>query len=123
MKLHLQRPGASNQITGYENGQIRINETLYLGGTIVAADLLINPWGPESIAGLDIADLDAVRHYDTEILLLGTGLRQRFPDPALFKALRQIFPGMEIMDTPAACRTYNILMGEERRVVAALLPG
>ena len=55
------------------------------------------------------------------MLLLGTGARQRFPHPRLYRALTDAGIGVECMDTPAACRTYNILVAEDRRVVAAIL--
>jgi uncharacterized protein len=56
------------------------------------------------------------------VALLGTGSRQRFPAPRLTRALAEARIGLEVMTTPAACRTYNILMAEGRKVVAALLP-
>lgn len=121
MKLHLQRPGAAHQITAYMHDAIRVNDVLCHNSVIVAADLLIHPWRPTDLADLQLADLEPVRDYGAEILLLGTGPRQQFPETLLFKALRHAFPSIEIMDTPAACRTYNILMGEDRRVVTALL--
>ena len=60
--------------------------------------------------------------HDPEIIIFGTGKEQVFPDPALFVPLMERGIGYEVMNTGAACRTYNILLSEERRVLAALIP-
>ena len=66
------------------------------------------------------SDFVFLKNLDAEIVLLGTGARQRFPHPRLTAALAQAGIGLEVMDLQAACRTYNILVAEERKVAAAL---
>src|SRR5438477_356376 len=81
----------------------------------------ILPWGAAGFDELAAADFDVFLGLDLEILLLGTGSRQRFPHPELTRALTAKRIGVEAMDLQAACRTYNILVAEGRRVAAALL--
>jgi uncharacterized protein len=73
------------------------------------------------VAELEAADLEPVVALAPEVLLIGTGVRQVFPAAAVFAALHARRIGFEVMDTGAACRTYNVLVAEDRRVAAALL--
>ena len=73
------------------------------------------------MADLQAADLEPVLALRPELLLIGSGVRQEFPDQALFRALYESRIGFEIMDTAAACRTYNVLVAEGRDVAAALI--
>jgi len=82
----------------------------------------ILPWAPASFEALTAADFEALLAQRPELIVLGTGDRQRFPHPRLVAALTSERIGVEAMDTRAACRTYNILMSEGRKVLAALLP-
>jgi len=81
----------------------------------------ILPWEVAGFEALNESDFQVFLGMDLEILLLGTGAKQRFPHPRLGRALAERRIGIEAMDLQAACRTYNILMAEERRVAAALL--
>ena len=83
----------------------------------------VDPWSVTSFEGLAESDFESLRALDPEVVLLGTGARQRFPHPRLSRVLADARIGLEVMNTPAACRTYNILMAEGRKVVAALMPG
>ena len=74
-----------------------------------------------SFDALAEADMAAIAALECPIVLLGTGLRQRFPSPALLRPLIERRIGVEVMDSHAACRTYNILMAEGRDVAAALI--
>ena len=78
-------------------------------------------WGPHSAGGLALKDFLLIADLQPEVVVLGTGSRLQFPAPAATQPLIQARIGLEVMDTAAACRTYNILMGEGRRVAAALL--
>ena len=122
MKLHLDHTTVQNIITGYGSDHVLINGMRHSSSLVVLPDEVISDW-TGTWSGLAVADFDAVLIRAPEIVLLGTGQRQRFPSPALYKALIAARIGVEIMDTPAACRTYNILAGEGRRVAAALLLG
>lgn len=119
MKLHAPAPSALNTISGYGEGFVTVNGQRHEANLIVMPERLL-PW--------DVAGFDALTETDfhvfelnLEILLLGTGPKQRFPHPRLTQALAAKRIGVEAMDLQAACRTYNILMAEERRVAAALL--
>lgn len=122
MKLHLDRPDVYNTITGYGEDHILINGVRHVGSLIVLPDEVISGWA-EDLSSLNAAHFDAVVMRAPEIVLLGTGQRQHFPSPALYQGLLAARIGVEIMATSAACRTYNILAGEGRRVAAALLLG
>ena len=88
---------------------------------ILTPDEVIDGWSPGPLATLTIDDFGAAMELDPEILLFGTGQTQRFPSAALMAAIMQRGVGFEVMDTAAACRTFNLLVAEYRRVVAALL--
>ncbi|MCB1735430.1 MAG: Mth938-like domain-containing protein [Gammaproteobacteria bacterium] len=120
MRLNLDTPGGGNRITAYESGSITIN------GRPVRRHVIVSPsrleaWEISGVDELTLEHLEAAFEDGVEVVLLGTGNRQRFPDTALMIAAIRRGIGLEIMDTPAACRTYNVLSGEGRRVVAALI--
>jgi len=108
-------------IEAYTDDRVRIGGRDYTGGVLVSADEIVAGWGPETAADLDAEHLASLIETEPQVVVIGTGRQQRFPDPAVYFALLEHGIGVEIMDTGAACRTYNILAGEGRRVVAALL--
>jgi len=121
LKLHAQATTNSNTVTGYGPGYIEVNRVRHAGSLIVAADAPVQPWAVGGVEQLSAADFAPVIALGPEILLVGTGAAQRFLAPALAVALASAGMGFEVMDTAAACRTYNILMAEGRRVVGAFL--
>jgi uncharacterized protein len=120
VKLHASAPGALNTFSGYGDGFVTVNGQRHEANIVVMPEQLLS-WSAVSFDSLTEADFDLFLDLDLEILLLGTGPKQRFPHPRLTKALAARRIGIEVMDLPAACRTYNILMAEARRVAAALL--
>jgi uncharacterized protein len=120
VKLHASAPSALNTFSGYGDGFVTINGQRHEANIVVMPEQLL-PWSATSFGALTEADFELFLGLDLEILLLGTGPKQRFPHPRLTKALAAKRIGVEAMDLQAACRTYNILMAEERRVAAALL--
>jgi uncharacterized protein len=122
MKLHLDRNDVQYIITGYGSDHVLINGIRHTTSLVVLPDEVIPDWA-ENLSILASPHFEAIVIRAPEIVLLGTGLRQRFPSPALYKLLISAGIGVEVMDTQAACRTYNILAGEGRRVAAALLLG
>ncbi len=120
MKLLQDAPGSHNTVTRYGTDHVFINEVRHDASLVVFPDALITPWEArfDTLTPEHFADIIAGR---PEVLLLGTGQRQRFPSPTIMQALAAQRIGLEVMDTAAACRTYNILVGEGRRAVAALL--
>ncbi len=120
MKFVLELSDGGYAIQRYEVGEVVIRETSYRESLILLPDRVITDWSPASIEELQQEDLQQLAGYSPEIVILGTGRRQHFPHPSLLQPLMQARIGIEVMDTAAACRTYNILMGEGRRVAAAL---
>lgn len=122
MKLHLDRGGVQYLFTGYDSEHVAVNGIAYRQSLVVLPEELITPWA-EAWSTLRSEDFDVLTLRAPEIVLLGTGRRQRFPSPGMYKGLIKARIGVEVMDTQAACRTYNILAAEGRRVAAALLLG
>ncbi len=120
MKFTLESTSRVNLIRGYSPQEIRIGEQRLHASCIVAADALIADWAPSSFEELTPEHLDAVLALEPEVVLLGTGPTQRFPPAAIRSRLALRGVGLEVMDLGAACRTFNILVQEERRVAAAL---
>lgn len=120
MKLHPTAPTALNTFTGYGEGYVLVNGERHEGNLIVLPDRIL-AWSAACFDALTEADFEGLVELEAEILLLGTGPRQRFPHPRLTRALAARRIGVEAMDLQAACRTYNFLMAEDRRVAAALL--
>ena len=121
MKIHLETGAGANIIRSYGAGKITVNQQTYTASLIIMPDKIVDFWGPKSAAELDLKDFQRIADLQPEVVVLGTGSRLRFPAPAATQPLVQARIGLEVMDTAAACRTYNILMGEGRRVAAALL--
>ncbi len=109
-------------IRAYGDGLITIGGQQYSQSLILAPNHLLSDWRPQQISELLPEDFDPVLALHPEVLVLGTGNTLTFPPPALTARLLQSGIGVEVMDTAAACRTYNILLSEQRHVVAALLP-
>jgi uncharacterized protein len=122
MKLHLQAP-AANIINALGADWVRIGETEYRQNLIVTPDAVATGWAPAGFAALAERDFADLLEHRPELVLLGTGATQRFPHPRLLRALSEARVGVEVMDTRAACRTFNILVAEDRRAVAALVLG
>jgi uncharacterized protein len=120
MKFHLQTP-ASNVVTGCGPGWVRVGSQEYRENIVVTSDAVSPGFAPRGFDALTNADFAALLAASPEIVLLGTGATQRFPHPALTAPLLDAHVGIEVMDTRAACRTYNILVGEGRPVAAALI--
>ncbi len=108
-------------IRAWEPGRVRIAERWIAGHVIISADRIVEGWAPVSPADLTLTDLGPALALEPTILLLGTGTDRFLPDVLLMADLAERRIGLEIMSTPAACRTFNVLLQEQRRVVAALL--
>lgn len=121
MKVSLDTGTASHLIKAYGAGSIQINETVYHRDLIVMPESIEPEWASAPITELTTDHFAAVQAYAPEILLLGTGETQIFPPARLMAELGRQGMCLEVMDTAAACRTYNVLMSEDRRVAAALM--
>jgi len=124
MKLYQDKHANTNVITGYGDDHVMISKTRHDGNVLVSAGKVVNDWAPQAggdLAGLSAEDLARAAELGAEILIVGTGRRQRFPQPQLLRGLVEARIGFEFMDFAAACRTYNILVAEGRAVVVGLL--
>lgn len=120
MKLHLST-GAGNIFTGYGSGYVEINRERFAANLVVFPDRIMADWCPGGFEHLARADFAGILEWKPEIVLLGTGSSIRFPHPRLSADLNAARVGLDVMDVQAACRTFNVLTAEGRRVAAALL--
>ena len=121
MKLHLSGQTADNLFTGYGVGYVAVNQARYEKSLVVLPDRIIEGSLPAAVADLTRGHFEFLLGLHPEIVLLGTGERLSFPAPELSRCLAAAGVGLESMSTSAACRTYNILTAEGRRVLAAVL--
>jgi uncharacterized protein len=111
---------ALHLIRAWEPGRLRVADRWLTGNVIVGNEHIIEGWTTGAPADLTLADLEPALALSPTIVLLGTGTDRLLPDVELMAALAERSVGLEIMNTPAACRTFNVLLQEQRRVVAAL---
>ena len=102
-------------------GQVTVGSQSYQRSLILTPERVIPDWRPQQVTDINEQDLDGILSLQAEIILLGTGTSLCFPPARLSAYVMAAGTGLEVMDTSAACRTYNILLSENRRVVAALL--
>ena len=121
MALHLNTNTDLYLFTGHGDGYVAVNGRRYHQPVVVAAEAVRSDWTATDFASLTAAHFEYFLELKPEVLLLGTGARQQFARPELYRELIRARIGIEFMDTPAACRTYNILVAEDRKVVAAIL--
>jgi uncharacterized protein len=122
MKFHLSRaPG--NMFTGHGTDYVRLGVVEYRVNVLVTPERVVSGWAAGGFESLSEADFVALAELKPEVVLFGTGASLRFPHPRLMRALTDAGIGVEVMDTPAACRTFNILAAEGRKVAAAVLVG
>jgi uncharacterized protein len=122
VKLHLTEGEGRNRITSCGTGYVSVNGNRYDHSVVVTAQQ-VEAWSVQASGALDANAIEELLQFTPEVALIGTGARLDFPAAAVLRPLIEAGIGYEIMDTPAACRTYGILMAEERRVVAALIVG
>jgi uncharacterized protein len=124
VKIHAEPSSSYLAVTAYGDDYIAINGRILRRSLLLLPDRIDaawGPWGPDAFATLDDTHLAPLALLACDVLLLGTGRKQRFPPPVLMRALIEVGRGVEVMDTQAACRTYNILVAEGRAVAAALI--
>lgn len=124
MKFSAAGQGDGLAVSAYAPGEIRIGERRFSRSLLLTPRQLIQDWGPDRVDDLQTHHVQAIADLQPQVVILGTGERQRFPAPRLFLLLIDLGIGHEVMTTAAACRTYNLLMAEGRAVVGAfILPG
>jgi uncharacterized protein len=122
VKLHQAVAAGLNTFTGYGDDYVTVNGAQRRHSCIVLPERILD-WPVAGFDALRAEDFQVFETLGAEIVLLGTGAKQRFPHPRLTAGLARVGIGVEVMDLQAACRTYNILVAEERKVAAALLFG
>jgi uncharacterized protein len=113
---------AGNTIRAYSRGEIIVAERRITESVIIGPDA-VQPWPPASTDALEIMHFEALLEMKPEVVVLGTGDRLTFPAAELAAVIQTRGIGLEVMATDAACRTFNILLSEDRRVVAGLILG
>ncbi|WP_070246654.1 Mth938-like domain-containing protein [Duganella phyllosphaerae] len=121
MKLHQSDTQKYQTITGYDQTGVEINAQRYNYSLVVLPEMPPRAWNAPTFESLTVEHFDLIGTDDPDVVILGTGARQRFIHPRLTAALTLRRIGVECMDSQAACRTYNILMGEGRKVALALI--
>jgi uncharacterized protein len=113
-------PGA-NPITRQQPGCVWVGPRPYTHSVVVPWSGEVEPWPVSGVAGLDAAHFERIAALHPEVVIFGSGQRLEFTSPALLRSLIEAGIGVETMDTAAACRTYNVLLSEGRKVLAALI--
>lgn len=120
MRITVDQLADRHRIQAYEPGAVRIAGRTYRGSVILAGERIVTDWPAPEVDALDEAALAEALDADPEVIVFGTGSSQRFLPEELAVSLQLRGIGIEVMETGPACRTYNILLGEGRRVVAVL---
>lgn len=113
-----------HRLSSYSDDTVSINESVYHQSLILTADSLLSTWPVTGLDQLSRENLAPIFESKPAVVLLGTGMRQQFPEPRIFGLFGEQGIGLEVMDNGALCRTFNILVAEDRAVTAAIiLPG
>ena len=121
MKLQNNVQDGGRSISAHGPGWIEIAGRRYQRSLLVTATAIDPGWGPDGFDALSESHFASLVSLGAEVILLGTGSRQRFPSASLLRPLIERGVGVEVMDTAAACRTFNLLLAENRSVAAALI--
>ena len=121
MRFQLDDASGGYTISSYSAGQVTVHEEVLTSSFVITPERLVREWAPQTFDQLSPADFASVADLGPEIVVFGSGARLRFPDASLTRALVEAGIGLEVMDTGDACRTYNLLVSEGRRVAGALL--
>ena len=121
MKFHPTNAGKARIFTEHGSGYVSVSGKRYDQSIVVSPEEVLEDWKLAGFNELSEAHFEYLLALKPDVLLLGTGAQQHFPHPRLYRALTDAGISVECMDTPAACRTYNILAAENRKVVAAIL--
>lgn len=111
----------ANAIVACSEQEVRLRNRAFRGSLIVTRETVLEGWRPPAPEALSIGNFAELLDLKPDVVLLGTGIRQRLPPPALFADFAARGIGLEVMDNRAACRTYNVLLGEFRNVAIALM--
>jgi uncharacterized protein len=121
MRFTQDQTSSVNVIRGYGPGMFRVNEDVFSATVIIGASVIRTESAVLGVTDLRDTHVTRILTLEPELVLLGTGARQEFPPASFGAQFLSVGIGFEVMDTGAACRTFNVLVGEQRRVVALLI--
>ena len=121
MQLNEDIADSKYKINAYGAGFIRINDTTYSNSLVISQDFFYENWPPVSLETLQAADIQLLLAQEPALVILGAGNKLVHPPGAILQYFYERKIGVEIMDTPAACRTMSILLAEKRNVIAGLI--
>ena len=121
MEFTRENAGDAHAIVACAAGEIRLRDRVVQGSAIITREAVLEGWHPGAPESLTLADFERLLELSPEVVLLGTGDCQRMPPAELYAAFAARGIGLEVMDNRAACRTYNVLLGEYREVAVALM--
>ena len=121
MELHRSDTSGLNLVMPCDTGEFLVNDVLYTQSIIVTAENVFTHWKAQTVADLTVSDFEMLAEFDAEIVILGTGKTLIFPEQKLFEPLRQQKCGYDVMNSRSACTTFNVLIGDDRKVIVALL--
>lgn len=121
MKFHLIQSDNKNLITGYDSNWVEVNQERYHSSLIMTPNQLLLEWPVKSIKDIKENSFEAIESLNIEIILLGTGNIQEHLEPKILEYFSKKNMAVECMNNQSACRTYNILANEERKVLLALM--
>lgn len=122
MQFSEDKPQATYTIQAYDEGWVQIQNQRFTAPLIVSAQVLMSDWEAQSFESLTSEQLAPLFALKAEVILLGCGSKTNLPSGEIYRALVEHGVGFESMTTAAACRTYAILLSEDRAVTAALFP-
>lgn len=120
MKFSEDNNSENNNIHSYGEGFVQIQDKQVNTSVVISATQLISDWEPNTFAELKAEHCEILFSTQADVIILGTGKHQCFPERDILRLFAQQQIGVEVMDTASACRTFNILLSEDRNVVAAL---
>ena len=121
MRLHFQGENPATKVTAYGAGFFDVNEQRYESNLVLYPERVLAPWSVPSLLDFSMDDFAELMVEKPEIVLVGTGNRQIFPNDGIVQQLHAMGIGFEFMDSAAACRTFNVLASEGRSVCAGVL--
>lgn len=121
MQLNLEHPEHEFVLRAADGASARVNERQLHASFVLSPNRLVDDWPVRDVKAMTPQDLEPVLALDPEVILLGSGAAQKFPPAAVMAACLSRGVGLETMTNAAAARTFNILAGEGRRVVAAFV--
>lgn len=121
MKIQRDENTGAFTINSFEPGHIVVNKQSYHNSVVLSRDQFFSDWEPQNVTELDPEHFSRILELQPEVILLGTGSNIVFPELAILAPIHRAKIGVEIMDSSAACRTFNLLAAEDRNVVAAVL--